>query len=198
MLQLFEQIAGYRCLMMYISGEPGIGKTTLVEDFLYELASDAARPCQIGRGRCSERLEGTGAYLPFLEAMESLLHTAQGDIAARAMKLLAPTWYSQVRTLSEDAVGLEIRKATSLERLKRELVSFLQEASALPIILFLDDLHWADSSTVDLINYLASRFDRMRVLIIGTYRAGDLRLTKHPILQVKLDLEARGTCSELE
>ncbi|MBL8206357.1 MAG: protein kinase, partial [Blastocatellia bacterium] len=60
-----------RGVLLCVAGEPGIGKTTLVEDFLTELTT--INQCTIARGRCSERLAGTEAYLPLLEALESLL-----------------------------------------------------------------------------------------------------------------------------
>jgi DNA-binding winged helix-turn-helix (wHTH) protein len=56
--------------MLCVSGEPGIGKTTLVEEFLREVGD--TQSCLIGRARCSERLAGTEAWLPWLEAIESL------------------------------------------------------------------------------------------------------------------------------
>ncbi len=117
-----------------MTGEPGIGKTTLVEDFLSELAA-AGRLCALARGRCSERLAGTEAYLPFLEALESLLHGEVGEAAARVMKATAPNWYAQVVSLAaEDSSLTRVlaeSKAASQERLKRELGAFLREVSHL-------------------------------------------------------------------
>ena len=85
----FESAAAGQGLFLCVTGEPGIGKTTLVEDFLSELAA-TGRPCALARGRCSERLAGTEAYLPFLEALESLLHGEVGEVAARVMKADRP------------------------------------------------------------------------------------------------------------
>ena len=197
--EAFEGVTRGPGLMVCVAGESGLGKTTLVEEFLQQLGATTPWRADIGRGRCSERLEGTGAYLPFLEALENLMQGPGGTAVARLMKLLAPTWYTQIRTLSENSAASAPEKASSLERLKRELIAFLQEVSRTrAVILFFDDLHWADASTVDLINYLAVRFDVIHALILGTYRPDDLRLSKHPFLQVKLDLQSRGACRELE
>jgi tRNA A-37 threonylcarbamoyl transferase component Bud32/tetratricopeptide (TPR) repeat protein len=89
----FESSCAGRGMLACVSGEPGIGKTTFVEDFLAEAAN--FEPC-VGKGRCSERLAGTEAYLPILEALEGLLHGTMGSQLARVMKLMAPTWYVQV------------------------------------------------------------------------------------------------------
>ena len=194
----FDQANSGRGLLLCVAGEPGIGKTTLVEDFLAELASGYKGT--IARGQCSERLAGTEAYLPLLEALESLLQSDQS--IATAMKQLAPTWYAQVAPLSgegeESARLLAEVKAASQERMKRELANFLQAvAHPRPLVLFFDDLHWADVSTIDVLSFLASKFDVMGVLIIVTYRPSDMLLAKHPFAQIRPDLQARGVCREL-
>jgi predicted ATPase len=197
----FESAASGRGLLLCVTGEPGIGKTTLVEDFLGDLAA-AGRPCALARGRCSERLAGTEAYLPFLEALETLLHGETGEVAAGMMKATAPNWYAQVASpdlcYSSPNRVLAESQAASQERLKRELAAFLGDFShRLPLLLFLDDLHWADASTVDLLSYLGGRCTGMRALFVLTYRPSDLFLGKHPFGPVKLELQARGVCHEL-
>jgi predicted ATPase len=197
-------------LLMCVPGEPGMGKTTLVEDFLSDLRA-GSQACIIARGRCSERLAGTEAYLPWLEALDSLLRGADGqsrtsllgsESIVRTTKRLAPTWYAQAMPLQPDDSSVErllAERAASQERMKREFGALLEEVSERrPIVLFFDDLHWADVSTIDLLAYLASKFDSMRVLIIATYRPSDLLLAKHPFLQVKPDLQSRGVCREIE
>src|SRR5439155_15125341 len=94
----FEEAAAGRGSLVCVTGEPGLGKTTLVEGFLDELAAGGER-CGVARGHCSERLAGTEAYLPFLEALDSLLQGEDGAAAARLMKLLASTWYVQLAPL---------------------------------------------------------------------------------------------------
>lgn len=127
----FESALAGRGQLLCVAGEPGIGKTTLVEDFLSDLTAE--RRATIARGRCSERLAGTEAYLPLLEALESLLQSGSNPAAARVMRQIAPTWYSQMVPLSgdseESARLLADVKAASQERMKRELGAFLQEVA---------------------------------------------------------------------
>jgi predicted ATPase/tRNA A-37 threonylcarbamoyl transferase component Bud32 len=197
----FEQAMLGSGLLMGVAGEPGIGKTTVVEDFLAALSA-SGRPCRIARGRCSERLAGTGAYLPFLEVLDNLLHGESGQSAASTMKLLAPAWYLQLVPLpADDQSAVRLRteaQSGSQERLKRELAAFLLEVSRqTPLVLFLEDVHWADVSTVDLLAYLARQFEAMRLLVVATYRPSDLLMARHPFLAIKLELQARGLCREL-
>jgi predicted ATPase len=197
----FESAAAGRGLLLCVTGEPGLGKTTLVEDFLDELTA-GGRLCGLARGRCSERLAGAEAYLPFLEALDSLLRGAEGAVAAQVMKVLAPTWYVQLAPLAGDdpslARVLAEAKGASQERRKRELGVFFDEVSRLrPLVLFLDDVHWADASTVDLLAYLGGRCAARRLLVVLTYRPSDLALGKHPFGPLQLELQGRGLCREV-
>jgi predicted ATPase len=63
-------------------------------------------------------------------------------------------------------------------------------------VLFLDDLHWADVSTVDVLNYLAQRFADLRIFVLATYRSAEMVTSKHPFLQVSHELQTRGTLVE--
>ena len=187
--------------LVCVGGEPGIGKTTIVEDFLVEAAL-ALPGCLVGRGRCSESLAGAEAYLPVLEALEGLVRSG-GDSVGRALKVLAPTWYVQVAPLgagtdsSAERVAEQARQA-SQERVKREMRAFLYEISrARPVILFIDDIHWADPATIDLLGYIARTFDEMRVLIVAAYRVSELLLAQHPFAALKLELQSRGVATDL-
>ena len=190
----FKIAVAKRGKLMCFSGEPGIGKTTLVENFLNEISGD--NQTIIVRGRSSERLAGTEVYLPFLEVLENLVENDHGLM--QVLKQLAPTWFEQIATLSENShKPAEELKPASQERMKREFANFLQVVSDHnSLVIFFDDLHWADVSTIDMLNFLASRFDTLRCLIIATYRPTDMLIAKHPFLQIKPDLQARGLCQE--
>jgi predicted ATPase len=173
-----------------LSGEPGIGKTTVVETFLRELSTSSAA-YYLARGRCSERLAGSEAYLPVLEALDALLGGGDESLA-RLMSMVAPTWYGQIA----DHVQTESRVA-SQERLKRDLVALLEELQRRrPVVIFLDDLHWADASTIDVLAYAATRCASQRILIVASYRPADLSVN-HPFVRVKLELQGRGLCREI-
>jgi predicted ATPase len=196
-----ESAAAGSGLVLCVTGEPGLGKTTLIEEFLDELAA-GGRLCGVARGRCSERLAGAEAYLPVLEALDSLLQGDGGAAAARLLKLLAPTWYVQLAPLAAGDPSLAGVRAeaegASQERRKRELCLFLEQASRLrPLVFFLDDIHWADPSTVDLLAYLGGKCAGQRLLLVLTYRPSDLLLNQHPFGPVKLDLQGRGVCREI-
>jgi predicted ATPase len=196
----FESAAAGSGFVLCVAGEAGIGKSTLLEDFSVELKNQAVA-CYIASGRCSERLAGSEAYLPLLEAFESLLRSG-GETVARIMKAVAPTWYVQVTSVSSgDSSAARLLadvKAASQERLKRELVAFVEEVSRLqPLVVFLDDMHWADASTTDLIAYIGTRLAPLRVLIVATYRSSELLLAKHPFVGVRQELQAHGVCREL-
>lgn len=188
-----------RGLLLCVSGEPGIGKTTLVEDWLREL-SGSARVAGIGRGRCSERLAGTGSYLPVLEALEGMLSGETGSLATRTMRELAPTWYAQVAPLQPDSSTelLTPAEPPTQERMKREFLAFVAEiGQRLPLVFFVDDLHWADASTVDLLAWLGRRSAGLRLLVVTTYRPRDMQSGKNPFVPVQLELQRHGVCREL-
>lgn len=200
LLRIYETAADGRGALATLSGEPGIGKTTLAEEFIDSLRVSGER-CHIGRGRCSERQAGSGAYLPWLEALDSLRGHA-GSAVAQTLKAVAPTWHALVAPPdtgeSPEGRALTVNRAGSQEWMKRELCAFFEEiAHDRTVVLFFDDLHWADESTIDVLAYLAARLRTQRILVIATYRPADLRLGRHVFLPLKLELEARGICRDI-
>src|SRR6266568_5005377 len=201
LLASFESAAAGHGQVVCVAGEPGIGKTTLVEGCLAELSA-GGRPSQIARGCCSERLAGTEAYLPLLEAFQGLLHGSANEAVARAMKRTAPTWQAQFappsRSTGVPEQELAASPAASQARMKLELAAFLEAVChASPLVLFFDDVHWIDPSTVDLLAYLGSRIASLRLLIVLAYRPSEMLLGKNVFWPMKLDLQTHGVCREI-
>ena len=194
----YARVAAGRGLIVAVTGEPGMGKTSVIEDFFADLESGGARPT-IARGRCSENLAGSEAYLPILEMLDHLLHRRVGLSLDTLIKTVAPTWYVQVAARTAEVASLrDVAPAASQERMKRELGALLRELSRTqPLVLFIDDLHWADVSTIDMLNYLAGHFGDLRVMILTSYRPSDMALAKHPFLGIRSDLQSRGAFEEV-
>ena len=182
-----------------ISGEPGIGKTTFVEDFL-DWMRHGDQEWFVGRGRCLEHLAGVDAFLPVLGALNGLMESHEG--VTTLMKTCAPTWHLQLERVDAGRFS-NVPGApggATPDRLGGELGRFLCEVSRrAPLILFFDDLHWADASTVGLLELLANRFalDSSRILVVAAYRPSVLLAEMHPFLALKAELESRGISREL-
>jgi len=177
-----------------ITGEAGMGKTTLVEKCLALFAAPSG--AAMATGRCSERLAGSEAYLPFLEALSDFLR--KDNSLGRSLKLLAPAWFRLVSPAPDSAPDATPILSATQERLKRELATFFDAVTKnRPAVLFLDDVHWADNSTVDMIAYLATQLAARRLFIIATARQSELLLQKHPFLQLTRDLQSRGRLHQI-
>jgi predicted ATPase len=187
--------------LVVLAAEAGVGKTTLIDAFV-RLLEDRGEPVRVGRGRCSERLAGSEAYLPVLEVLDSLQQHEQLGSLSRLVRALAPSWYAQIMPPSaNDSSAARLAADTargSQERLKREISALLDEVARMqPVVLCFDDVHWADPSTTDLLGYLARRMECTRLLLIVTCRPSELAQARHPFLPLKLDLIARGVAREV-
>ncbi len=150
---------GGRGSIVCVAGDAGIGKTTLVEDFLQDAAARPS-PSLIARGQCSERLAGAEAYAPVIEALTDLVRGDESGSVVRLLKVVAPSWYVRV---ARDAISAETSRPASQQALLREFCTFLQELSHQgAIVLFLDDIHYADISTIDLIAHFGRRCESLR------------------------------------
>ena len=197
-VRLARAMSGQRQLV-FVTGEPGIGKTALVEAFLLQIGADDQ--LRVGRGQCVEQY-GTGeAYLPVLEALGRLGREAPGEHLVRILKQYAPTWLVQLPALltDRDLEAVQRRaEGVTRDRMLRELVEALDVLGkdAL-VVLFLEDLHWSDSATIDLLAMLARRREASRLLVIGTYRPADVAVSAHPLRAVTQELRMHGHCEEL-
>jgi len=113
----------------------------------------------------------------------------------------APTWLVQMPALISDteleAVQRRVQGATR-ERMLRELAEALEAMTAEhSLVLALEDLHWSDYSTLDLLSSLAQRRGPARLLLLGTYRPADIIVSGHPLRAMKQELQVHGHCAEL-
>ena len=176
--------------VVFVSGEAGIGKTSLVDAFQRHLEN--AADVRVTRGQAVEGFGGKEAYYPIFEALGQLTRGPAGARVVNTFTTHAPTWLVQFPSLvrPEEYAGLqrEVLGATR-ERMVRELCEALEVISqTTTLVLILEDLHWVDHSTVDLFSAIARRREPAKLLIVGTFRPADLILSESPFKTLKQDL----------
>ena len=185
-----------QCAML--SGETGIGKTTVVDLFVASLPTPSE--VGIGRGQCVD-LYGEGEpYLPMLEALGQLGQSPHREALRTVLQRYAPTWLSQLPTLLNDSERERLQPPPGVTpvRMLRELAEALEALTrSIPLVLVLEDLHWSDVATVNLLTYLGQRRDPARLLLLGTYRPADVVVQAHPLRGMLQELRARGVCDDL-
>ena len=193
---LAKMLSGERQII-FVTGEAGIGKTTLVDAFARTIASN--QNIRIARGQCLEHYGTSEAYLPFLAAIGRLCREQQQII--EVLRAHAPMWLMQMPSLvsasERETLSRELAGATR-ERMLRESGGALEALTAdQPLVLILEDLHWSDYSTLDLISYLARQRQIAHLMLIGTYRMVELIVSGHPLKAVKQELRAKQQCEEI-
>ena len=172
-----------------ISGEPGAGKTRLAHEVVVFARLNGGAVLQ---GGCYE-YEAASPYLPFVEALRRWVHeqTAEtlrlhaGPVAAELVKL-APELESRIGPIAPSpALGPSEERLRLFDHVAR----FLQGvAGAGGLLLFIDDLHWADAGSLALLHYLMRNLEQERLLVLATYR--ELELDRaHPLAAALVEWE---------
>ncbi|WP_198351741.1 helix-turn-helix transcriptional regulator [Streptomyces typhae] len=148
-----------------VAGEAGIGKSRLVTEF--EHALDL--PVRMVRGACAE-FGGEGlAYAPFVAVLRRLVR--EGAAAAGRYRELA-RWFPELGEVPEAQPG-EQRPLSGKHRLYEEVLALVEEvAAARPVVVAVEDLHWADAASRELFAFLARNLTQPGVLLLATYRLG--------------------------
>src|SRR5215831_14834 len=193
-----EQARGGVRQIVFVAGEAGIGKTTLVDAWLERVGTEEIWSA---RGQCIEHYGSGEAYLPVLEALGRLCRQPGPARLIGLLRQYAPTWLVQLPWLlspaERDAVQREVQ-GTTRERMLREMAEALEVLTVeTPLVLILEDLHWSDTATLDLLAVLARRREAARLLLIGTYRPVDVIVREHPLRGLTQELQLHGHCTEL-
>jgi hypothetical protein len=189
-------ISGQGSLAMVV-GEPGIGKTALVEQLATYVSLRGGRTLV---GHSYEEGSLSLPYLAFVEAMRSYVLAREPD----ALKSELGTGAADVaRIVSEtrDRVNVELRPSGDAEddrwRLFQAVTSFLRNASNVqPLLIVVEDLHWADRGTLDLLLHIARNLSGARLLVVGTYR--DVEVDRaHPLSGTLAELSRATTFNRI-
>lgn len=180
--------------LVFIAGEAGIGKSTLVERIM------ASTGFPVAYGQCIEHYGGAEPYMPVLEALNGLCRGQNGPVWVELMRRVAPNWMQQLPWFVSDGNTpdlMNLRGNATQERMLREFGEFMDRVTQTqPILLVLEDLHWCDHATVQLLGYMAMRRPRAALTIVGTFRATDLIVLDHPLAGLRQTLRQRSLCAE--
>lgn len=164
---------------VFVTGEPGIGKTALIDAFCAEVCH-AAR-LRIARGQSLESFGGKESFYPVREALNSLC-SGEDEKARALLTTAAPGWF-----------GRNGASSPSLGEICEALEALSQTAA---LLLVFEDIHWADTSTLDLIAALARRRSRTRLMLLCSFRPSDID-AQHPLRVLDQDLRTSRRSEEL-
>ncbi|HEX6799795.1 MAG TPA: AAA family ATPase [Ktedonobacterales bacterium] len=186
LLGVVEATAAGSGQLVTIAGEPGIGKTRLAQEVMLACRE---RQFLVSTGRCYEPHRAV-PYYPFLEALSALVAAAPEALRAE----LPARWPSLARLLPEQPVPAPstppgASPQEEQQRLFWAVTGFLQAlAESAPVAVLLDDLHWADDASLELLQHLARHTRARPILLVGTYRDVEVG-RQHPLERALRDLE---------
>jgi ATP/maltotriose-dependent transcriptional regulator MalT len=151
-----------------VGGEAGVGKSRLVTELIATRASPDAR---VVVGNCSGFAPGSLPYAPIMSALRNLVRSSTGDAdlpesTHRALRLLLP----ELAPLGEVATGSKGPLPEQVQLFSQLETVFDAVSAAAPLILVIEDLHWADRSSLEFLAYICHGLHRQRMAIVCTYR----------------------------
>jgi DNA-binding winged helix-turn-helix (wHTH) protein/tetratricopeptide (TPR) repeat protein len=190
----WQLASGGRRQVVWIAGEAGVGKTTLIERLIAEVGD-----AHCAHGQCVEQYGAAEPYLPVLEALTAL---CRRDAAlAELIRAVAPTWFLQLPWLSTAEEREALRRdlaGAGPARMLREMGELLDRYTEnRPLLLVTEDLHWSDQGTVQLMDYIARRRAATRLLWVASFRLTEIIAADHPLSAVRNELRLHGLSDEI-
>ena len=169
-----DQAMAQRGALVLVSGEPGIGKTRLVEELATRASEGGAL---VVWGRVDEE-EGAPAYWPWVQLLGAVFDDCDGDVVSGALEPNAGVIAAIVPEAKEFVADVVppplLGPAEARFRLHQSVVDFLDRISRHQrLVVVLEDLHWADVASLELTRFMAARLATVPVLLIVTYRSVD-------------------------
>jgi DNA-binding winged helix-turn-helix (wHTH) protein len=181
--------------IVWITGEAGVGKTTLIQEFLGEID-----PLIWSHGQCVEQYGAGEPYLPVLEGLGVLCQRDPGLPAK--LRAAAPTWLMQMPSYCSEADRATLRQelaGATQERMMRELREATDPYSMEhPLLFVTEDLHWSDRATLRLLDYLARSREPARGMWLSSFRLTEvLAAEDHPLRALRHELRLHNRVIEI-
>ena len=193
-----EALAGAR-QVVFATGEPGRGKTTLLNAFVAQATS--RREVWWGLGQCVQQYGGGEPYRPVLEALSRLCRHDDGGQFRDLLRQHAPSWLVQIpasRDAHEPPPNRPDPPSADKECMLRELAEALDAVTAVrPLLLVLEDLQWSDHSTIELLSVLARRCEPARMMVLGSCRPPDIAAGEEVLRSATQELALHDHCCEI-
>ncbi len=194
----FDETLGGRVQVLLVAGEPGSGKTATAEQLL---TYAHIRGAEVLRAHCHEG-EGAPAYWPWVQLIRTYVTHRTPDELVSVMGTGAATIahldMEIARHLPELPGPPSLEPEQARFRLFDSVTTFLKNAGSLkPIVLFVDDVHWADMPSLLLLQFLAKELKAARLLVIATYRNFPID-RRHPLTQMLGVLAGQGLDRRIE
>jgi DNA-binding CsgD family transcriptional regulator len=175
--------AGAACpSLAFVAGESGVGKSRLLSELERRAADGGVR---VLAGECVDLGEGELPYAPLVGALRPLARSGDPALSAEARAALAPL----LPGLADSPPGEPVADPTAQARLFEGLLSLLEGlGAAAPVLLVIEDMHWADRSTRACVTFLARSLATERVLVVASYRPDELH-RRHPLRPLLAELE---------
>jgi DNA-binding winged helix-turn-helix (wHTH) protein len=182
----------------FVTGEAGIGKTAFIEKAVQRLSQQGV---DLLCGSCTERFGTDEVFLPLIDALVIRCRSKDGAELLTAIRVHAPTWMLHLPAFidaTERAAFQQEAFGATRERMVREFCDLMEALSEdRPWAIVLEDLHWSDFATLDVLSRFARGTGKASVLVLGSYRPADSAVGGHPIRRLHQDLEVHGHSTEL-
>jgi DNA-binding winged helix-turn-helix (wHTH) protein len=179
--------------IVWVAGEAGVGKTTLIERFVSEVGE-----MHCAHGQCLDQHGAQDSFLPVLDALTALCR--RDSELAGLMATVAPSWLAQLPWLGGAAEGQRGHGEPGGGRacVLREMGELLDRCTGeRPLLLVTEDLHWSDPATVQLIDYLARRRSPAKLLWLASFRLTEVIASDHPLSAARRELGLHGLTKEI-
>jgi DNA-binding winged helix-turn-helix (wHTH) protein/tetratricopeptide (TPR) repeat protein len=198
LLTAFDAAAASNRRVVFVNGEGGIGKTSLCEAFLRAAATRHAM--RAAWANCAKVSGPSEPYAPIVEILNRLGRSVDDDSIRTVLAKHAPSWLPRLPQIAGDGWRAPIGAAhvVPASRMLREIVTAIEAiAEQSLLVLWIEDIHWADPATIEIINTLGQRPDRAKLLILATSRPPDATPSAGALRRAQADLSAHAGATHI-
>ena len=206
--------------IVFVVGEAGIGKTSLITQFSRDLLKNYSG-IQYAYAQCGQMAGDISPYAPFIQTLSSLTEQAAqhddnwfvsymrevgpdvlgmvpiaGPLLTASVKSVDFVWKRRKQSLISEADHRQFGQQDLFQQFTDTFCNIASNQN--PLLLCIDDWHWADTSSTNLLFHLARQLTDIPLLFLATYRPHDAEAREHPILNVRTEMERYNLCTSLE